>query len=315
LSIYKSIGDGIAFTFLDKLDVKPQNFKESPGFISNKYGLRQEMRYLRYALKNGMVAILHDITSVLKYADLTLMTPAGPILVEAKSSFNKNPRLQRQEDKTNQLVDYLKNDTTYDLYNNGAGEMHRMALSGKQVDYAKEFNALLTRSYYNKKKFAFTKVEEGVVYCVAHPGFDGDKIPNVASKMRLENPFMFMLNDFKFIQQGYYPFSLLFHNPEHYWRFLQGEFVVMVLIDYATIEKIAISNGYNVQRSEMAQMLFRFDSIAQGADATAFLISEHYFFRSFMEFVSVNGLITEACGIWNKVIQSPPRAAIDTDRQ
>jgi hypothetical protein len=62
--ILKSIGDGIAFTFINKLDIKPQNFKESPGFISDKKGIILEKKILKNSYKNGLIAILNDLTSV-----------------------------------------------------------------------------------------------------------------------------------------------------------------------------------------------------------------------------------------------------------
>ncbi|HMN15216.1 MAG TPA: hypothetical protein PKD55_23095 [Bellilinea sp.] len=38
--IFREIGDGIAFTLIDKWDIKPFIFKETAGFISGKKGCR-----------------------------------------------------------------------------------------------------------------------------------------------------------------------------------------------------------------------------------------------------------------------------------
>ena len=114
---------------------------------------------------------------------------------------------------------------------------------------------------------------------------------------------MAMLNQFKFTQQAYYPFSLSFQEPEYYWRFLQGEFIVMVLIDYAVVEEIAASNGYSIQPAEADEMMFQLNSIKQDVAHPTFLISEHYFFRVFMEFVSMKWLISEACTLWERSVQ------------
>ena len=61
IDIYKSIGDSIAFTFLHKLDIKPQNFKQSSGFITEKSGFTNERRMFRYTFKIGGIAILNDL--------------------------------------------------------------------------------------------------------------------------------------------------------------------------------------------------------------------------------------------------------------
>src|SRR5690606_25362697 len=65
--LFKSIADGIAFLYINRFDLKAQNFKQSTGFISNKKGSRLERKCFRYAFKAGGIAIMNDLTNVLKY--------------------------------------------------------------------------------------------------------------------------------------------------------------------------------------------------------------------------------------------------------
>ena len=51
LDIHQSIGDGIAYTFIHKLDIKPLNFKESAGFLSGKKGFILEKKYFVLLIK------------------------------------------------------------------------------------------------------------------------------------------------------------------------------------------------------------------------------------------------------------------------
>jgi hypothetical protein len=53
LHILKDIGDSLAFIYIDKYDIKPMRFKEAPGFISGKSGLRKELVQLRRVFKRG----------------------------------------------------------------------------------------------------------------------------------------------------------------------------------------------------------------------------------------------------------------------
>jgi hypothetical protein len=45
--VFRLIGDAIAYTYLDRYDIKPLAFKDSPGFLTHKSGLRLELYCLR----------------------------------------------------------------------------------------------------------------------------------------------------------------------------------------------------------------------------------------------------------------------------
>ncbi|MFC2088320.1 hypothetical protein ACFLSX_01870 [Calditrichota bacterium] len=156
--ILKSIGDGIAFTFIHKFDIKPQKFKESTGFISEKKGLVLEKKILRYSFKRGIVAILNDLTSVLKYADITLLTDDGILPIEAKSSEVHNAKTIRQIKKINKLYKYLKEDVTSNLYGDGAEVMRRVEIVNPEINYIETFNGLLSSA--EKEGIDYSKFRE-----------------------------------------------------------------------------------------------------------------------------------------------------------
>lgn len=188
IDIYKSIGDGIAFTFLNKHDIKPQNFKESPGFISEKHGIKKEKQYMRYAFKKGLITIFNDITSTLKYADLIIITPNGPVAIEAKSSSNDNPRLQRQENKANKIFNYLANDTTEDLYDI-PGTVRRVSNTTPEKNHTKKLNALIFKA--EEQGYAYKKVEKGVLYFVATQEPEQDELGRILKISKLKDPYAF----------------------------------------------------------------------------------------------------------------------------
>ncbi len=294
LKVYKSIGDGIAFTFIPKFDIKPQNFKESPGFISDKSGIKKEKQYMRYAFKNGIIAIFNDITSTLKYGDLFLITPKGPLIIEAKSSNNDNSRIQRQEASTKKIFDYLSNDATDKLYG-VSGQIRRVEPSTHEVNYTKNLNKVIKKAY--NQIYSHNKVEDGVIFLATYTGFPESNFGKVLKSANITKPFAFYLNAAKFTEQAYTPFSIIFDSPNTYWSFLQGELMIIVFIDFSVIERISFANGFTVQRSSHPNWAFEFKSNDPNNEVKQFSMSEHYFFRSFMEMVSVEWLLTQAFSI------------------
>lgn len=58
LRVLKSIGDGLAFIYINKWDIKPMSFKESPGAVSGKSGGKLERDIVRSILNSGVIARL-----------------------------------------------------------------------------------------------------------------------------------------------------------------------------------------------------------------------------------------------------------------
>jgi len=294
LSIFRSIGDGIAFTFLSKWDIKPQNFKQSPGFISKKKGLTLELKLLRESFKRGHIAILNDITSVLKYSDITVLTDDGFLPIEVKSSKMYNERVTRQRENLNKLCDYLINDTTTDLYSNDGTKMIRVDLLTPEISHVSKFNELLIKSKTCNNPY--TCFEEGFVCLIANDDSEDNLFERVISETGLREPYPFHLNMFKFSGQGYTPFSLLFNKSEDYWNFLEGNFSVFIFIDGSTIEKIARRNNYLVSPGPGIDWAFRFeyDKEGESVEIKEFCMSKHFFSRTYMEMTSLDWLIQDA---------------------
>lgn len=156
-SLYKSIGDGIAFLYINRFDLKPQNFKESIGYITKKKGTRLERRLMRYSLKNGTICILNDLTNVLKYFDLTVVKEYNVwIPIEVKSGNSKNAV---QAHKGSVLMEYLLNDKPTDIYRRGKVQ-HRMSTPTDPIDNIKAIN--ITIRNIRKTGLSIIEVEPGL---------------------------------------------------------------------------------------------------------------------------------------------------------
>lgn len=291
LDILHSIGDAIAFTFLHKLDIKPMTFKQSAGFMSEKSGLKMEMQMFRYSYKNGIIAILNDLTSALRYADITLIKEDGATYVEVKSSENRNNRTDRQKENAEKVFNYLETDITEDLYNIGQ-KMQRKKLGSPEINYLSTINELIEIS--KSKGSAFRLAEPGLLYFVSHnePSTNED-ISLVFAKNEIEKPIAFMLNAIKFPEQGYYPFSLSIYNPNNFLDFIEGEFSIIIFVDMRYVDKIAKEYKFIREPSDDPQFVFSFKNEKENAELTEFKMSIHFFQRIPIEFVSLKWLFTD----------------------
>ena len=291
LDVFHSIGDTIAFTFLHKLDIKPMTFKQTAGFMSEKSGLKKEMQMFRYSFKNGIIAILNDLTSSLRYADITLITKEGVKYVEVKSSENRNSRTDRQKENAEKVFNYLETDISEDLYGIGQ-KMQRRELGSPEINYLTTINELIEIS--KSEGFVYRLVEPGVLYFISHsdPSIDRD-ITSVFKDNGIKMPIAFMLNAMKFPEQGYYPFALSISNPHNYLDFLEGHFTIIIFVDMRYVDKIAKRFKFIREPSDDPQFVFSFTNNKKNADLTQFKMSGHFFQRIPLEFVSLKWLFED----------------------
>ncbi|MSQ21719.1 MAG: hypothetical protein EXR53_00190 [Dehalococcoidia bacterium] len=146
LHILKDVGDALAFTYVDKYDIKPMRFKEASGFVSGKVGLREEWRLLQKVFNLGGIGILNDLTHCLRYGDITAVRGDSLLaIVEVKSGRNRNQRARRQSTGIERIVDYLKTGTTRDLYGI-QGEFKRFAVRGEEVNHRERMDAIIRKA-------------------------------------------------------------------------------------------------------------------------------------------------------------------------
>ncbi|WP_291143662.1 hypothetical protein [Flavobacterium sp. UBA7680] len=295
IEVYRSIGDAVAFTFINKLDIKPQNFKKSAGFISEKIGLKKEIEVFKKNYSEGRIAIFNDITSVLKYCDLTVVYPGGFNLIEVKSSKFENSRIHRQKENADKIVKYFETDKTDNLYGI-EGETIRVDVNSVEVNYVKELNKLIQSS--KETKNAIFEVEKGIYYFVSREFEEGFMERNFK---QLKNPIMVSLNQFKFSGQGYYPFSLSFLDSNDYLDFLDGNFVILIIIDFEEVKNYCSFKNYDFIHSDNDRYIFTIKPQNKENSEGMLKISDHYFFRSCTEFVSLKWLIDDSISQFEKM--------------
>jgi hypothetical protein len=289
--VFREIGDCLAFTYLDKYNIKPMAFKEPPGFVSGKKGTRLERRCLRRAFAGGYLAILNDLTNCLRYGDLTIPVGGMPKLIELKSGKSSGEREDRQIEKMSRLSEYLTTDRVTDWYHPGV--MTRLAFEQEEVNHRNQLNELIAIALQSHS--SYRQVEDGLHYLVVAPppGVEPDfhALSDIAPSFR-NPPVAVIVNQLKQNNVAYFPFPLSITNPQHTLKFYNGDFLIMIFLDTDFVLSYLQHNGISAQFVDDAEwkLTLRNDSPSDGELHEA-KVSEHFMSRLFAEFLSLSWLL------------------------
>lgn len=286
ISIYRDIGDGLAFIYIDRWDIKPMVFKEVPGSISKKSGSRLERKILRESFRIGHLAILNDITHSLRYGDLTIPNHLGQfLLIEAKSGKHSTKRVHRQKAKSERLMQYLTDDKVVGLYE-PEQEMRRVSFGTEERHWRSTLNKAIKVGTLEGS--SITKIEEGL-YCVVETDSTFNALTKSLSMVN-EPPIVTFLNLFKGEVQGYYPFVLTIEDPTATMRFYEGELLITVLICPSVIKDALRAKGYSCEFITDQIWTLEIGDINDPSKAN-FKVSYHFFNRIAAEFLSLEWFI------------------------
>jgi hypothetical protein len=248
LSVFRDVGDGIAFIYLDKWDIKPLCLlKENAGFISGKRGLRLELQIFRDSKRLNLPCIFNDITNSLRYGDITLAGGGLPRIIEVKSGRQRkrDARADRQVERGNRILKYLRDDQGEGVYPGYANiTLHRRELFYEEKHHQQEVTNLLADALVSKKSLTRT-IEKGLHYHIAVPGDAGignrDQLPK-GSKMSC-----WYVTSEEYSNMAYYPFTLSIAHPESLFEFYDGKCLVVVFIDFTVIEEELAKAGATLE--------------------------------------------------------------------
>ncbi len=297
LFIFRTFGDGIAFTYLDKWNIKPLTYKdkspdikENAGFIKGKVGTKQEKKLLLKAVAYNVPAIMTDLTNSLRYGDICLLGETIPRLIEVKSSQNKNERVIRQIQALKSVQSYLDTDEGKNI--RGFPRIKRLNVDIEEINYVTEVNNLIEVAL--KEGSIVSEVEPGVVYYISTSNAQHD-FDNLFSV--LHKPIPFFLNETN--NQGqwvsYYPFTLSIEKAENLYRFLNGDLIIVVFVDAEFIEKYARDQAYDVIFLDDPNWFIELRAATGEIEEIPFFrISHHFFSRVAYEFISLKWILTES---------------------
>jgi hypothetical protein len=286
ISIYRDIGDGLAFIYIDRWDIKPMVFKEAAGSISKKAGSRLERKILRESFRCGHLAILNDITHSLRYGDLTVPNLTGQfLLIEVKRGKHSTKRVHRQKAQSERLMNYLTNDKAVGLYEPDQ-EMRRVSFETEERHWRSTLNQAINVATLEGS--SITKIEEGL-YCVV----EIDSTINALTKclsMLNEPTIVTFLNLFKGEVQGYYPFLLTIEDPTATMRFYEGELLITVLLCPSVIKDALRVKGFSCDFNTDQIWILEIGDLNDPSKPN-FKVSSHFFNRIAAEFISLEWFI------------------------
>jgi hypothetical protein len=308
LLILHHVGDAIAFTYIDKWDIKPLAFRAAPGFISGKKGSALERRILREIFRRGGIAILNDLTTCLRHGDITIPLEAGGRFhaLEVKSGGWANARCNRQLQDLTNVMDYIRTDQTKTLYGR-SGEFVRVSSLTPEVYHLGWLNKLVQRA--TKSGEAVRQVERGLYYYATYvSGISGLKRALRACK----EPCIGFVNAFKSSNTAYYPFTLSFKEPEALFDFYAGELSIVVVADMSVLSEYLSNLRYELKPINDENSAFE----CVGTNGESFSVSTHFWNRVFVEFLSMRWIASDLPERWWRAgIQSPRPLAPTTSHK
>jgi len=290
LITFRTIVDALAFIYFDKWDIKPQSFKEPPGFVSEKGGLNFELRILRLVFSSGHVGILNDLTNCLRYGDVSILVRGRKLIVEAKSGHRGNTRTQRQKSELENIANYLTYDRS-DKLPYIEGEVQRLVTHSPEINHGDRLNSIITRACESTGKYCFEEVEPGLYYGATYVA-NTDMFGLLLSKPPGSLIFS-LINELKYSGLGYYPFSLSIYEPTAWYDFYSGNLMIIVAIDTKVMEEKLSREGISIKlTAEWDRFPVELTSPGSNAGKKS-LIGGHFFGRLFYEFLSLDWLLDE----------------------
>jgi hypothetical protein len=302
LKILRGVGDGLAFSFLSKWDIKPMTFKERAGFLSGKAGFTQERRVLSWACTQNIVVILNDLTNCLRHGDITV--PKGEVfaLIEMKTSRNSNARTRRQADNLQKISSYLETDEITGLYGPDLS-MRRSPLQIEERTRTDELNEAIAEALVHGN--VLRQVEDGLYYYVETPA--GHLDPGVVLERFTTPPLVAYLNMGKYDNFAYYPFTLSIRDPETLYRFYEGSLLIFVIIDMAVVSTRLETHNLQVELLDDREWALQItpQEFATIDGFTPMRIGRHFLMRVPFEFLSLDWFLDELIERCNHIFRNP----------
>jgi len=254
LVVLRSIGDCIAFIYGDRWDLKQMVLKEEPGFLTGKSGTRLERKILREAFAAGATVVMNDLTHTLRFGDITLFRPdlwpdgGSPFVwFEVKSGRGGDAsRMLRQQAASEHIGNYLATDRR----EADGGVYQRVELLNEPVYHFEVVSRLM--STLPRGGWLLEEIEPGLHYIL----IDGERKQEgyeeiFGSVLKQSRSFLLNVNEMKQLQRGYYPFPLSISDPEAFYRFLNGEFVMFVVVDLDQVNRQLSGRSVTVSASDL----------------------------------------------------------------
>jgi hypothetical protein len=285
-TIYRDIGDALAFSYIDKWDIKPLAIKETAGALSGKKGSRLERKILRKAFNLGHIVLLNDITNCLRYGDITVPKDGKFMIIEAKSGKRRTNRDSRQSAETQSLMKYFETDKTDRLYRKD-GTVRRVGLGTTEIHHREKINELVLSAI--EHGISFMEIESGLFYIVS-ANLDIDIANNILTKLKITGKPIASLLSRGSRNHIYFPIILTIQDPESLYKFYDGQISIVTIIDTDVIESKL--NKYNLHFSLIENDSDWIAEILEN-EISIMKVSSSLWLRLHAEFISLEWFIND----------------------
>lgn len=244
--LWRCFGDGIAAVYQSKYNLKHLFFdaeykvKEDVGFISGKSGFRREYKALSLAIRMGVPVVMSDLTNIVRHGDLCALAGRDPVLVEMKSSRNRNARVARQLEQLQVLTEFFVKDGSPNF--RGAFNTKRVEMRHEEVRYERELNECMT--FAANIGWAEAVPETGLRYVAMRYDrlrSDPALLDALLAPRRTETTLVTLLSP-ELTWLPLYPFTLSM-TAANAVAFMQMELCVLVLTDLAVVKALFAKHG------------------------------------------------------------------------
>lgn len=291
--IWRCFGDALAFAYIDTWAMKHMFYstddygeKQSPGALSGNTGSKREWQVLRRLQREGIPAVLSDLTNTIRHGDVCVLVGPDPFPIEVKSSLNRNARTARQIANLIALHDFLKNDHAENF--RGLPRITRVEMP-LPLMHIEAINECVERG--RQCGIASVSPEPGLVYLCARAG----EPPPLDTLGFGPKHMVGCLNEAVQARNWmpYRPFTLSIRDPASLSDFISGRLLVLVFVDTESVVASFRDRGFKATFVDHPQ--FELTLVRQGAGVEENVpwsaVSSSVFRRVFLEFASLSGII------------------------
>jgi len=296
LFIWRCFGDGITAIYLSKYSLKhlyydsDYSVKEDAGFLSDKTGFRKEYRLLICGIRMGVPVLLSDLTNIIRHGDICALHDEEPVLIEVKSSSNRNARTDRQFEQLKVLFDFYKNDGANNF--RGVINTRRIALKELEITYERIINNVMHHAKENG--FSSFEPEKGIRYIGYSPNWASSHCESLVTRvekyMNSSTLVVSLTPDESWLPL--YPFTLSM-DAKNSVSFIQEELYLVVLIDMNVVKEIFSAIGIHaivlMDGQHALQLCIDPNDLMKGV----WRVSEQSFLRIACEFQSLEWFANE----------------------
>jgi len=292
LSLYKKVGDSIAYIYMDRFDIKPFSHGHSSGFISGKSGFKLELKIIRAVTKKGFPCLLADLTNVLNHGDVLIFSEeAKPQVIEVKSG-RLDQRGRRQLKRLRDLHEFLNEDFTFNFFGKRQSVFRREG-PYPVYDHTEQLSCMIKKIL--PRGSCYEDIEPGLRYNI-ETDYTEDSLESSIAGIREPIVYFHNVGKFDTPKMPYTPQILALREPHTIWEFYQGKLLIFVYVDFEFVQKSFAKAGYGIRESDN-ELVYEITH----PEIENCQISKEFFGRVGFEFLSLSWMIDVGISLANRV--------------